>query len=49
MDTETEKMIIVDEDGNEKEYTILFTFYSDEFGKDYVLFYDENDEDGFGL
>lgn len=35
-----------DEDGNEKEYTILFTFPCEETGKSYVLYYDEEDEDG---
>lgn len=43
MDTDT--IIIVDDEGNEKEYTILFTFSSDEFGKDYVLYYDDELEE----
>ena len=38
--------MVTDEDGNEKEYTILFTFPCEETGKSYVLYYDEEDEDG---
>ncbi|NEW62332.1 DUF1292 domain-containing protein [Granulicatella sp. zg-ZJ] len=34
-----EFITIVDEDGNEELYQILFTFDSDDFGKSYVLLY----------
>lgn len=42
------KLIYIDEDGNEVLCEILFTFDSDEFQKSYVLFYEvgkENDEE----
>ena len=32
-------MTVFDEDGKEVECEILFTYHSDEFNKDYVLFY----------
>jgi uncharacterized protein YrzB (UPF0473 family) len=41
---------VVDEDGNEQLFEVLFTFESDEFDKSYVLYYpigadeDENEE-----
>ena len=35
-----DQLTIVDENGVEKECKILFTIHSDEFNKDYVLFYD---------
>ncbi len=41
---ENNKFIITDENGSEKEMTILFTFESDE--AQYVLYYDENDDYG---
>lgn len=40
---------VIDEEGNEELYEILFTFESDEFGKSYVLYYPagaEEDENG---
>ena len=40
---------VIDEDGNEELYEILFTFESEEFGKSYVLYYpasSEEDENG---
>lgn len=42
------KLTYIDEEGNEVLCEILFTFHSDEFAKDYVLFYPEGevDEDG---
>lgn len=39
---------VVDEDGNEQLYEVLFTFESEDFGKSYVLYYPigaEEDED----
>ena len=36
-------MTIFDEDGKEVECEILFTYHSDEFNKDYVLFYKKGD------
>lgn len=36
---EQEYVTIVDEDGNEELYQILFTFDSEDFGKSYVLLY----------
>lgn len=38
--------MVTDEDGNEREYTILFTFPCEDTGKSYVLYYDEEDEEG---
>lgn len=40
-----DKITLVMEDGTEKEYRILFTHHSDEFNKDYVLFYPAEQED----
>lgn len=37
---EEDTLLIIDEEGNEKEYTILFTFESDDTGRSYVLYYD---------
>ena len=42
------KLTFVDEQGNEVLCEILFTFHSDEFNKDYVLFYPEGEEDEEG-
>ena len=39
------KIIIEDNDGNELEFDVLFTFDSEDTGKKYVLYYDANDED----
>ena len=39
-------MTVIDENGQEKEMEILFTYHSEEFGKDYVVFFtDEEEED----
>ncbi len=42
-----DKLTVISEDGTEKEYTILFTFKLDEYGKDYVAFFEEGQEDLF--
>lgn len=34
------QITIIDEEGNEKLYQILFTLESEEFGKNYVVFYE---------
>lgn len=39
------KLIVIDQNGNEKEMTILFTFDSEDYNKQYVLFYDQNDDE----
>ena len=40
------KMTITDEDGNEQVVSILFTYHHDERNKDYVFFFEgENEED----
>ena len=44
--TESNKMIIKDANGQEKEMEILFTFESDELNREYVVFTDPNDESG---
>lgn len=36
------------EDGEEKEYTVLFTFHSDKYKKDYFVYTDDKeDEEGY--
>lgn len=42
------KLTYIDENGNEVLCEILFTFHSEEFEKDYVLFYPEGQEDEEG-
>lgn len=41
-----DKILITKEDGSEVELTILLTFENKELGYSYVLYYDENDENG---
>ena len=36
---------VEDENGNKKNLTIYFTYHSDNFNKDYVIFYDPEDQD----
>lgn len=45
---ENNKLTFIDEKGNEVLCEILFTVHSDEFGKDYVLFYPIGQEDEEG-
>ena len=42
MDNNEKKITVIDENGAEKDYLILFTYHSEDFDKDYVVFYDEN-------
>ncbi|MCD8027625.1 MAG: DUF1292 domain-containing protein [Erysipelotrichaceae bacterium] len=42
---DNDKIVIIDDNGNEKEYTIFFTFESEETDKNYVLYYDENEDE----
>ena len=42
MENNDKKITIIDENGVEKEFLILFTYHSEEFEKDYVIFYEEN-------
>lgn len=39
-------LTIEQEDGSVKEFEIIFTFHSDEYNKDYVLYVDLEDEEG---
>lgn len=39
-------LYVTTSDGEEIEMTILFTFDSEQYGKSYVLFFDEEDETG---
>jgi Protein of unknown function (DUF1292). len=39
------KMYIYDDAGNEIEMEILFTFESEDYSKNYVLYYNPNDEE----
>ena len=43
------KLTYIDEDGNEVLCEILFTFNSEDFGKNYVLFYPVGSEDENGM
>lgn len=43
---DSNKMIVKDEQGQEKEMEILFTFESDELNAQYVVFTDPESEDG---
>ena len=47
MRLEDNKIIVVDEDGNEDiiDIEILFTYHHDERNKDYVVFIEEGDEE----
>ncbi len=42
---EPEKIVFVDENGVQTELKILFTYHSDEKNKNYVVFFDENDDE----
>lgn len=39
------EILVTDDQGNEKKFTVLFTFNSEETGKKYVLYYDENEDE----
>ncbi len=43
---DVEKIQVIDDDGNELEFEVLFTFENDEIGKKYVVFADPQDESG---
>lgn len=40
-----DRIVIVDDDGHEVEYEVLFTFENDENGKKYVLYFDDTLEE----
>ena len=42
---DSDKIQVIDDQGQEKEFSVLFTFESDETHKTYVLYYDENLEE----
>lgn len=42
---EANKIQVIDDQGKEQEYEVLFTFDSDELGKKYVLYYDDTAEE----
>ena len=42
---EANKIQVIDDQGNEKEFEVLFTFNNDELGKQYVLYYDSLSEE----
>lgn len=44
-DNNENTMVLIDDDGNEVTFEILFTFESDDYNKKYVLFFDPLDED----
>ena len=37
-------MTVIDEDGTERDMEILFTYHSEEYGKDYVVFFTDDKE-----
>lgn len=43
MEKEFDGIILTDENGNKKELAIYFTYKSEKFNKDYVIFYDVAD------
>ncbi len=45
MDKELETIVMVDENGNQKKLNIYFTYHSETFNKNYVVFYDNEDPD----
>ena len=42
---EANKIQVIDDQGNELEYEVLFTFNNDELNKQYVLYYDSSLEE----
>ncbi|MDE6954081.1 MAG: DUF1292 domain-containing protein [Erysipelotrichales bacterium] len=40
-----EKIQVIDDEGNELEFDVLFTFDNEETGKQYVLYYDSEAEE----
>ena len=42
---EANKIQVIDDQGNEKEFEVLFTFNNEELGKQYVLYYDTTVEE----
>lgn len=38
-------LFVTTKDGRELTFKVLFTYHSENFNKDYVVFYNENDED----
>lgn len=49
MENNENKLTYIDEDGNEVLCDVLFTFTSDKFNKNYVLFYPVGSEDENGM
>ncbi|MCW3778928.1 DUF1292 domain-containing protein [Levilactobacillus namurensis] len=45
MNEDQEQITLVDENGNEELYDVLFTFESDDFGKSYILIYPSGKRD----
>ncbi len=43
---DSNSLYVVDEDGNEKRMTILFTFENEQYGRQYVVFEDPQDDSG---
>lgn len=43
---DSNSLYVTDENGEEKKMTILFTFDSEDFGKQYVVFFDPENEEG---
>lgn len=45
MDNQINTIVMTDENGNQKELTIYFTYHSERFNKDFIVFYDNEDID----
>ena len=45
MELDDNKMVIMDEEGNEHIATVLFTYHHDERNKDYVVFIEDGDDE----
>ena len=43
---DSNSLYVVDEDGSEKRMTILFTFENEQYGRQYVVFEDPQDDSG---
>ena len=43
---DSNSLYVVDEDGSEKRMTILFTFENEQYGRQYVVFEDTQDDSG---
>ena len=45
MENQINTIVMTDDNGKQKELTIYFTYHSEKFNKDYIVFYDSEDPD----